>query len=248
MKAWRLRKMNDNLRRNRSLAKSGTIFEDIRLAWIHSDAMIGKDVYIGPCVTIGPGVQIGNGCRIDKGSTVKCSVIGDGAVIGEGSILENMKVGKGTSILKSVLKNSEIGSNCNIGPFAYIRPDCVIGDNVRLGDFVEIKNSSIGDNTKVSHLTYVGDSDLGKGINVGCGVVFVNYDGRDKFRSMVHDGVFIGCNVNIISPVEIGENAYIAAGTTITSDVPAGSLEIGRARQEHHEGWVEKKGLLQKDL
>jgi bifunctional UDP-N-acetylglucosamine pyrophosphorylase/glucosamine-1-phosphate N-acetyltransferase len=131
-----------------------------------------------------------------------------------------------------------------VGPFAYIRPGSIIGNHCRIGDFVEIKNSSIGDRTKVSHLTYVGDADLGSGINVGCGVVFVNYDGREKHRSVVDDGVFIGCNVNIISPVKVGEGAYIAAGGTVTSDVPSGALHVAREREKYIEGWVERRGLL----
>ncbi|MDD4285825.1 MAG: DapH/DapD/GlmU-related protein, partial [Eubacteriales bacterium] len=121
-----------------------------------------------------------------------------------------------------------------------------IGDNVKIGDFVEIKNSVIGDGTKVPHLTYVGDADLGQNINLGCGVVFVNYDGSTKHRSTVEDRAFIGCNTNLISPVTVGEKAYVAAGSTLTKDVPAGALAVARARQENVLGWVEKRGLLDK--
>jgi bifunctional UDP-N-acetylglucosamine pyrophosphorylase/glucosamine-1-phosphate N-acetyltransferase len=141
----------------------------------------------------------------------------------------------------SVLTECAVGEGSTVGPFAYLRPDADVGKNVKIGDFVEIKNSRIGDGTKVSHLTYVGDSDLGENINLGCGVVFVNYDGREKHRSVVGEGAFIGCNVNIVSPVNVGENAYIAAGTTVTTDVPAGSLSVGRARTKHIPGWVERR-------
>ena len=113
-----------------------------------------------------------------------------------------------------------------------------MGNHCRIGDFVEIKNANIGNGTKVSHLTYVGDADLGERINLGCGVVFSNYDGKRKHRSTVEDDAFIGCNVNLVSPVRIEKGAYIAAGSTITKDVPAGALSIARSRQGNLEGWV----------
>jgi bifunctional UDP-N-acetylglucosamine pyrophosphorylase/glucosamine-1-phosphate N-acetyltransferase len=182
-------------------------------------------------VFIDEGVEIGTGTSIAQTVTIS----------GKTSI------GEGTTVQNSVVTDSTVGQQATVGPFAYIRPNSVIGDHVKIGDFVEIKNSVIGDNTKVSHLTYVGDSDLGEGINLGCGVVFVNYDGQKKYRSRIGDGAFIGCNVNIISPVEVGAHAYVAAGTTVTKNVPAGSLGIGRVRQEAYEGWVEKRGLLKKE-
>ena len=115
-----------------------------------------------------------------------------------------------------------------------------------MGDFVEIKNSKLGDGAKAAHLTYVGDSDVGERVNLGCGVVFVNYDGSRKYRSVVEDGAFIGCNVNLVSPVHVGKDAYIAAGSTITEDVPDGALYVARAKGRTLEGWVEKKGILKK--
>jgi bifunctional UDP-N-acetylglucosamine pyrophosphorylase/glucosamine-1-phosphate N-acetyltransferase len=150
-------------------------------------------------------------------------------------------IGAGAAVLASVLTKCVVGENSTVGPFAYLRPDADVGSNVKIGDFVEIKNSRIGDGTKISHLTYVGDSDLGENINLGCGVVFVNYDGREKHRSVVEDGAFIGCNVNIVSPVTVGENAYIAAGSTVTTDVPAESLSVGRARTKNIPGWVSRR-------
>jgi bifunctional UDP-N-acetylglucosamine pyrophosphorylase/glucosamine-1-phosphate N-acetyltransferase len=137
--------------------------------------------------------------------------------------------------------SSTIDDGTKIGPYAYLRPGSNIGKHVKIGDFVEIKNSNIGDETKISHLTYVGDSDLGRNVNLGCGVVFVNYDGMKKSRSIVGDNSFIGCNVNIVSPVVVEENSYIAAGSTITMNVPKNSLAIAREKQRNIENWVTRK-------
>jgi bifunctional UDP-N-acetylglucosamine pyrophosphorylase/glucosamine-1-phosphate N-acetyltransferase len=153
----------------------------------------------------------------------------------------NSKIGRETQIQCSVILNSEIGEQTTVGPFAYIRPGSIIGSRVRIGDFVEIKNSQIGDESKISHLTYVGDGIVGKDVNLGCGVIFVNYDGEKKSNTVVGDHAFIGCNTNLIAPVKVGDNAYVAAGSTVTEDVPEGALAIARSRQINKEGWVEKR-------
>ena len=142
--------------------------------------------------------------------------------------------------------DSKIGSDTTLGPFAYIRPESVIGNNVRIGDFVEIKKSTIGNNTKVSHLTYVGDAEVGENCNFGCGTVTVNYDGKNKNKTIIGNNSFIGCNTNLISPVKVEDNTYIAAGSTITNDVKEGELAVARAKQRNIEGWVEKRGLIKK--
>ena len=200
-----------------------------------------ESTYIDDTVTIGGGTIVYPGVLL-SGSTV----VGERCTIGTNTRIADSTVGSGTEIQASHIVESEIGSECKIGPFAYLRPNSRIGDNVKIGDFVEIKNSVIGDGTKVPHLTYVGDADLGQNINLGCGVVFVNYDGSTKHRSTVEDRAFIGCNTNLISPVTVGEKAYVAAGSTLTKDVPAGALAVARARQENVLGWVEKRGLLDK--
>ena len=184
---------------------------------------------IYPCVVIEGDVTIGENCTIGQNSRIKDSVIGDD-----------------TSIQSSVVLESKIGSGTSVGPFAYLRPNSEVGDGCKVGDFVEIKNSKLGDGAKAAHLTYVGDSDVGERVNLGCGVVFVNYDGSRKYRSVVEDGAFIGCNVNLVSPVHVGKDAYIAAGSTITADVPDGALYVARAKGRTLEGWVEKKGILKK--
>ena len=207
----------------------GVKFIDINTAYIDEEAVIGADTVIYPCVVI-------------EGK----SVIGKDCVIGQNSKIKDSKIGDGTDIMSSVITESAVGERTHIGPFAYLRPGSKIGNDCKVGDFVEIKNSSFGDGTKASHLAYIGDSDVGAGVNIGCGVVFVNYDGRDKHRSNVGDGAFIGCNTNLVSPVNVEEKAYIAAGSTITQDVPSGALAIAREKQRNLEGWVEKRGLLNK--
>ena len=217
------------IRRNLDYLEAGVRFIDIRTAYIDEGVTIGAGTVIYPCVVIEGDVTIGENCTIGQNSRIKDSVIGDD-----------------TSVQSSVILESKVGSGTSVGPFAYLRPNSEVGDGCKVGDFVEIKNSKLGDGAKAAHLTYVGDSDVGERVNLGCGVVFVNYDGSRKYRSVVEDGAFIGCNVNLVSPVHVGKDAYIAAGSTITEDVPDGALYLARAKGRTLEGWVEKKGIVKK--
>ncbi len=192
--------------------------------------IIEADVQIGPGTVIYPG-------NILQGRTV----IGGNCTLYPNSRMQNAVIGDETTVENSVVLDAVVGSYTTVGPFAYLRPATKVGDHCRIGDFVEIKNSSIDDGTKVSHLTYVGDSDLGKDINLGCGVVFVNYDGKAKNRSVVDDHAFIGCNCNLVAPVHIGENAYLAAGSTVVEDVPKDALFVARSRGTIKEDWVKKR-------
>ena len=198
---------------------------------------------IDPLATyIGADVTIGNDTIIYPNNQIEGhSVIGSDVVIHSNSRIVDSVVKDGVSITSSVILSSEIGEKTTVGPFAYIRPESIIGKQVKIGDFVEIKKSIIGDGTKVSHLTYIGDAEVGKGVNFGCGTVVVNYDGKNKFKTIVKDHAFIGCNTNLISPVTVHEGAFTAAGSTITDDVPEGSLGISRSRQVNKEGWVKKR-------
>lgn len=209
--------------------KAGVDFVDIHTAYIGEDVVIGAGTLIGPCVTLEGKTVIGENCRILQNSRITDSVIGDGV-----------------EIQSSVVTDSRIGSRTKVGPFAYLRPGSAIGEDCKVGDFVEVKNSSFGDGSKASHLTYIGDSDVGRDVNIGCGVVFVNYDGTSKHRSTVGDGAFIGCNTNLVSPVKVEDGAYIAAGSTVTEDVPEDALCIARARQRNIRGWAAEKGLYRK--
>lgn len=191
---------------------------------------IDASVRISRDVTIYPGTMLEGATAIEEDS-----------VIGPGTRIRDSKIGKAVSVQNSVVLESSIGEGTTVGPFAYIRPGNNIGKHARIGDFVELKNSNFGDHSKASHLTYVGDGDVGENVNLGCGVVFVNYDGKKKSRTVVGDNCFVGCNVNLVAPVKVNSGSYIAAGTTVTEDVPEGSLAIGRARQENKNGWVSKR-------
>ena len=190
------------------------------------------NTYIDEGVKIGNGTVISPNCHI-KGETV----IGENCQIGPNSIIEDTTIGNETTILSSVVCKSKIGNKTSVGPFAYIRPNCEIGNEIKVGDFVEVKNSKIADGTKISHLTYVGDSDVGSKVNFGCGTVTVNYDGVNKHRTVIGDNVFIGCNANLVAPVTINDHSFIAAGSTITDDVESDALAIARARQVVKSGW-----------
>lgn len=210
--------------------EAGVTFLDIDTVFIDDGVKIGEGTVIEPCVQIRGKTEIGANCLIGQNSRVENSILSDDV-----------------KVLSSVVLESRIGSGTNVGPFAYLRPNSVVGRNCKIGDFVEVKNSTLGDGTKASHLTYIGDSDLGNDINLGCGVVFVNYDGTNKYRSTIEDGAFIGCNTNLVSPVNVGKGAYIAAGTTVTKNVPEDALCVGRARQKVIEGWAEERGLYRKN-
>ena len=159
-------------------------------------------------------------------------IIDAGASIGEGAtIYPNNYIGAGSS----VLRGARVGEGAQVGPFANLRRGAIVGENCRIGDFVELKNCVVGKNTKISHLAYVGDAEIGEDCNIGCGVVFCNYDGEKKSRTRVEKGCFIGSNANLVAPLTVGEGSYVAAGTTVTENVPARSFVIGRARQELNE-------------
>ena len=193
-------------------------------------------------VYIEDGVEIGNDTEICQNVTIKSGTkIGSDCVIGSGSMLDRAVIHDGVDVLSSVILESEVDEGTHVGPFAYIRPNCHVGKEVKVGDFVELKNSDIDDGTKISHLTYIGDSDVGKRVNFGCGTVTCNYDGKKKYRTTIGDDCFVGCNTNFVSPINVGDGVYIAAGSTITEDIPENSLSIARARQVNKEGWKDKR-------
>lgn len=212
---------------NNKHMENGVTFIDPENTYIGADVEIGRDSIIYPGNVLEGKTVIGERCILYPNSRIADSVINAEVVIQSSVILEG-----------------KVGSNTTVGPYAYIRPESVIGSNARIGDFVEIKKSQIGDNTKVSHLTYIGDAEVGSGCNFGCGTVVVNYDGKDKHKTIIGDNAFIGCNTNLVSPVKVEDNTYIAAGSTITDTVPEGSLAVARARQVVKKDWLIKKGLF----
>lgn len=193
-------------------------------------------------VIIGRRVRIGGGTHIKSGSQLFGDTqIGEGSVIGPNTILTDTKVGSGVSLNNVYAVEAVVEDGASIGPWVQLRPGSHIKKHVKIGDFVEIKNAVIGDRTAISHLTYVGDSDVGANVNIGCGCATCNYDGESKFRTEIGDNAFIGCNTNLVAPVKIGKSAYTAAGSTITGDVPDGALAIERGRQTVKEGYADKK-------
>ena len=206
---------------NEKHLRNGVAIIDPDHTYIHPDVVIQQDVVIHP------------GTIITGHTTIKAD-----AIIGPNTEISNCHIGEGSIIRQSVAKDSKIGERVNIGPFAHIRPESSIGNNAKVGNFVEIKKTKIDNNSKVSHLSYIGDAQVGSNVNVGCGTITVNYDGKNKFLTTIEDDAFIGCNSNLIAPVTVGKGSYVAAGSTITKDVPKNSLSVARARQTNKEGYA----------
>lgn len=192
-----------------------------------------ETVYVEDTVTVLAGtVLLPN--TILRGETT----IGAHCEIGPNTMIVNSTIGDNVIINSSQCNDSTIGDGCHIGPFACIRMNVTLGKEIRVGNFVEVKNSNIGDRTQMAHLTYVGDSDLGSDVNMGCGCVTVNFDGNQKYRTTIGDHCFVGCNTNLIAPVTLDDGAFTAAGSTITKDVSKDALAIARARQLELAGWA----------
>lgn len=209
-----------------------------------NDALMVSGVDI-PCtdgVMIGKNVKIGGSTQILPNTIIiGDTVIGDNCVIGPNTYIDNGTIGNDVILDNCKILDSTVEDGVDCGPFVKVRANSVLKKGVHIGNFVEVKNSVVGEGTKSAHLTYIGDSDVGAGVNFGCGTVTCNYDGKTKTRCVIGDGAFIGCNTNLIAPVEVGEKAYIAAGSTITNDIPDDALSIARAKQVNKEGWVSKK-------
>jgi len=209
-------------RTNRKWMLAGVTMVDPESAFVGSDVMLGRDVTLYPNVMLEGKTSIGEGTIIHPGSRVTDSVIGKGAVIKD----------------HSVIAGSSIADGASIGPFAHLRPGSVIGERARIGNFVEVKKSVIGEGSKANHLSYIGDATVGRDVNIGAGVITCNYDGFEKHRTVIEDNVFVGSDAQLVAPVTIGKGALVAAGATITKDVPADALAISRTRQENREGFA----------
>lgn len=194
--------------------------------YISAESVIGSDTVIQP------------GCMIE-GATV----IGEDCNIGPNTQIADSRIGDRTTVHSSVVRESAIAEDVAVGPFAHIRPLSDIGSHVKIGNFVEVKKSKLGNDTKVSHLSYIGDAEIGSNVNVGCGSITVNYDGKNKYKTIIEDDVFVGCNTNLVAPVKVGKGSFIAAGSTITKEVPEDALAIARARQENKPNYVSKLNL-----
>ncbi|PTJ27114.1 bifunctional UDP-N-acetylglucosamine diphosphorylase/glucosamine-1-phosphate N-acetyltransferase GlmU [Staphylococcus simulans] len=203
--------------------RNGVTLIDPASTYIEADVQIGMDTIIEP------GVHLGKG-----------TVIGEDTVIGKYSDVNNSTIGNRTTIKQSVVNDATVGDDTTVGPFAQLRPNAHLGNEVKVGNFVEVKKAELKDGAKVSHLSYIGDAEIGERTNVGCGSITVNYDGKNKFKTIIGKDSFIGCNTNLVAPVTVGDGVLIAAGSTITDDIPNDSLALARARQTTKPGYLNK--------
>ncbi len=201
---------------------AGVTMVDPSTAYIGPDVRIGQDTILHPGVILDGATAIGAGCEVHGGARISDSTLGEGVTV----------------LNHSVVEHAQVGNGARLGPFARIRPDSVLGQDVHVGNFVEIKKSELGQGTKVGHLSYLGDASVGAGVNVGAGTITCNYDGRKKHRTVIGDGAFVGSDSTLVAPVRVGDRAYVAAGSAITEDVPDGALGIARSRQNNKTGWV----------
>ena len=204
--------------------RAGVTVVDPATTWVDTGVRLGRDV------TLLPGTQL-------HGETE----VGDGATVGPDTTLRDVAVGAGATVVRSHGSDSEIGPGASVGPFTYLRPGTRLGARGKLGAFVETKNSVIGEGSKVPHLSYVGDADIGEGANIGAATVFVNYDGVAKHRTTVGDHARVGSDTMLVAPLTVGDGAYTAAGSVVTEDVPPGAMAVARGRQRNVEGWVERR-------
>jgi bifunctional UDP-N-acetylglucosamine pyrophosphorylase/glucosamine-1-phosphate N-acetyltransferase len=211
------------LRKLECLMDSGVTIMDPASTFIDDEVKVGQDSIIYPFTWLEGQTSIGTGCTIGPNTRIADTKVGDNAVVHY-----------------TYAHECEIGANVNIGPFVHIRPKTVLSNGVKVGNFVEVKNTSVGEGSKIPHLSYIGDTDMGAGVNIGSGTITVNYDGKNKYRTKIEDDAFVGCNSNLVAPVSIGKGAYIAAGSTITKNVPPAALGVARARQSNIDEWVNK--------
>ncbi len=209
-------------RKNRSLMVGGTTLEDPATTYVDVDVTVGTDSVIGPGVRLEGTTTIGDRCRIHAGSRLTNATVDDDVEV----------------LDYSVIVNSTIGAGAAVGPMAHIRPDSVLGPKARVGNFVELKKTTLGRGSKANHLAYIGDAMVGEGVNIGAGTITCNYDGEKKFKTIIEDGVFIGSDSQLVAPVTIGKDAFVGAGSSITEDVPAGALAVARSKQVIKEGWA----------
>lgn len=208
---------------NEKHMRNGVTLINPENTYIDVDVEIGQDTVIESGVTIKGNTVIGDDCTITSGSDIQDSVIGSGVLIRSSAVIE-----------------SKVADEVQIGPYAHLRPESEIGAHVKIGNFVETKKAVVGENTKLPHFIYMGDAEIGKKVNVGCGSIAVNYDGKNKAKTIIGDNVFIGCNSNLVAPLKIGDNAFVAAGSTLTKDVPEGALAIARSKQVNKEGYAKR--------
>ncbi|HUR20572.1 MAG TPA: bifunctional UDP-N-acetylglucosamine diphosphorylase/glucosamine-1-phosphate N-acetyltransferase GlmU [Vicinamibacterales bacterium] len=217
-------------RKNRLLMMDGVTLDDPATTFVDMDVTVGPDTVLGPGVRLEGRTVVGDRCRIHAGSRLTNVTMEDDVVVLDYSVIVDSRVGQGAAV----------------GPMAHVRPESVIGSGARVGNFVELKKTSLGKGSKASHLTYLGDATIGEGVNIGAGTITCNYDGAAKYPTIIEDGVFIGSDSQLVAPVTVGKDAYVGAGSTIVSDVPAGSLALARGRQVIKADWAAKRKAARK--
>lgn len=216
----------EKILRNRklmALMESGVTIMDPYSTFIDAEVSIGPDTVIYPFTWV-------------EGA----SVIGSGCEIGPNTRIQNTVIGNNTTLHFVYAHDCQISDDVTVGPYVHLRPNTSLAKGVKIGNFVEVKNSQVGEKSKIPHLSYIGDTDMGSGVNIGSGTITVNYDGKNKHRTVIEDRAFIGCNTNLVAPVTVGQGSYVAAGSTITKNVPPDALGVARARQSNIEGWANK--------
>ena len=227
---------------NEALMLDGVTLVDPAACYIDRGVSVGRDTTIHPGACLTGTTTVGTGCLIESGVTVKGSVLGDGCVVETGAVIRGCRIGSQVVVKAgTVMEDSTIHNHAAIGPMAHLRPGTELMAHVKIGNFVETKKITMGEGSKASHLTYLGDATIGRNVNVGCGTITCNYDGVKKHRTIIGDDVFVGSDVQFVAPITVGSNSLIAAGTTVTKDVPPDSLAIARAPQVNKEGWKLKK-------
>lgn len=211
-------------RKLQQLMESGVTIMDPASTFVDAEVTVGSDTVIYPFTWLEGNTKIGSNCEIGPNSRLQNTTVGDNAVL-------NI----------TYAHDCQVGDNVTVGPYVHLRPNTVLSQGVKVGNFVEVKNSIVGKNSKIPHLSYIGDTDMGERVNIGSGTITVNYDGKHKHRTVIEDETFIGCNTNLVAPVRVGSGAYVAAGSTITKDVPADALGVARARQNNIDGWAKKR-------
>jgi bifunctional UDP-N-acetylglucosamine pyrophosphorylase/glucosamine-1-phosphate N-acetyltransferase len=211
------------MRKLTALMDNGVTIMDPQSTFVDDEVTIAPDTVIYPFTWL-------------EGTTV----VGTGSVIGPNTRMENTTVGDNVTLSFTYAHGCRIGAGVTVGPYVHLRPGTVLADGVKVGNFVEVKNSNVGENSKIPHLSYIGDTDMGRRVNIGSGTITVNYDGKHKHRTTIQDDAFIGCNSNLVAPVTVGAGAYVGAGSTITKEVPPDALGVARARQNNIDGWAKK--------
>jgi bifunctional UDP-N-acetylglucosamine pyrophosphorylase/glucosamine-1-phosphate N-acetyltransferase len=221
--------------------RAGVTIVDPLATWVDVDVRIGRDARIEPGTALRGATEVGPGAIVGPHTTLTDVQVGEAATVGPHTTAIDSRIGERALVRVAWMERATVHTGASVGPFAYLRPGALLGEDSKVGTFVEVKNSDIGAGAKVAHLSYIGDTEIGEGTNIGAGTITANYDGKDKHRTHIGAGVFVGVDTMLVAPVSVGDGAYTGGGSVITKDVPPGALGIARARQENLEGYTERR-------